>query len=192
LGRNLAILEVDLRRYFRETIYLIIPAVFIILLDQWTKWLVRTNIPFGEAWAPWPWLMPYARLVHWSNTGSAFGMFQGLGNVFAVMAVVVAGFILYYYPQIDRRDWLVRTALTLQLSGALGNLIDRIHQGFVTDFVSVGRFAVFNVADSCISVGTVLLVIGMYLSDRRQEQEASDHETDSKPPEPLFQDGQGE
>jgi signal peptidase II len=178
-----------LRRYLRDYLYLLIPAGMFILVDQWTKWLVSSNLALGEAWAPWPWLMPYARIIHWSNTGSAFGMFQGLGNMFAVLAVFVSIFILYYYPKIETSDWLVRLALTLQLSGAIGNLIDRIRQGYVTDFISVGNFAVFNVADSCISVGTVALVVGMYVRDLRERRNsAGEPETGD----PVLQDGQGE
>ena len=71
----------------------------------------------------------------------------------------------------------------MQFSGALGNLIDRLRQGHVTDFISVGNFAVFNIADSCISVGTVILLIGMYLYDKREQQK-------NQPPD--FKDNGGE
>lgn len=169
-------MEVPLRRYVGDYLMLLIPATAIVALDQWTKWLVSTNLEYGEMWAPWNWMLPYARIVHWSNTGSAFGMFQRFGNVFMVLAIVVSIFILYYYPRVERKEWLIRLALTMQLAGAVGNLIDRIRQGHVTDFISVGDFAVFNVADSCISVGTVILLVGMYLFDRRQ------HDTEPKQP----------
>lgn len=151
---------------------LIIPASVIVLLDQWTKWLVSTNLDYGEMWAPWHWLLPYARIVHFSNTGSAFGMFQRFGSVFMILAILVSLFILYYFPQVDRRDWIIRLALTLQLGGAVGNLVDRLRQGYVTDFISVGTFAVWNVADACISVGTVVLLIGIYFHDKREQQTA--------------------
>jgi signal peptidase II len=159
-----------LRRHLRDYAELILVAAFIILFDQWTKWLVTTNLALSERWAPWPWLMPYARIVHWSNTGAAFGMFQEFNQVFKVLPIFVSLFILYYYPKIERSDWLIRLALCMQLGGALGNWIDRIRLDYVIDFVSVGTFAVFNVADSCISVGVVVLILGMYLKERRDQQ----------------------
>jgi len=148
-------------------------AGIVVALDQWTKWLVRENIPFATQWLPdgWQWLMPYARLVYWHNTGAAFGMFQNGAPIFTVLAFVVIGAILIYYPQIASEGWLFRLALSLQLAGATGNLIDRLsHDGKVTDFISVGNFPVFNVADSSITIGTAILILGVWLSERKQRQ----------------------
>ena len=158
-----------MKRRLIDYLMLLIPAAIIVFLDQWTKWLVTTNLAYGEVWAPWHWLLPYARIVHFSNTGAAFGLFQRFGSLFGVLAILVSIFIVYYYPQVDRKDWLIRLALTMQLAGAVGNLVDRLQQGHVTDFISVGSFAVFNVADACISVGTVILLIGMYFHDKREQ-----------------------
>ena len=148
-------------------------AGIVVALDQWTKWLVRENIPFATQWLPdsLEWLMPYARLVYWHNTGAAFGMFQNGAPIFTVLAFVVIGAILFYYPQIESEGWLFRLALSLQLAGALGNLIDRLTQdGKVTDFISIGTFPVFNVADSAITVGTVVLILAVWLNERAQKQ----------------------
>jgi signal peptidase II len=186
--------EVFLKRYVRDYLFLIIPAAIIIIMDQWTKWLVSTNLDYGEMWAPWHWLLPYVRIIHYSNTGSAFGLFQGFGNVFMVLAILVSVFILYYFPRVERKEWVIRLALTLQLAGAVGNLIDRLRQGFVTDFISVGNFAVFNIADSCISVGTVILLIGMYFYDKREQQAALDNgnKTGEELGQPFPEDSHGE
>ena len=149
-------------------------AGVIVALDQWTKWLVRTNIPSTTSWLPesLQWLSPYARIVNWHNTGAAFGMFQNGSMVFTVLAFIVIGAIIYYYPQVDKSDWTLRIAMSMQLAGALGNLIDRLTQdGRVTDFLSVGTFPVFNVADSSISVGTVILLIGIYFQERAAMKE---------------------
>ncbi|MGD8814052.1 MAG: signal peptidase II [Anaerolineales bacterium] len=158
----------------------------IVALDQWTKYLVRTRLDFGEAWSPWDWLMPYARIVHWNNTGAAFGLFPAGGVIFTVVAVLVAAAILYYYPQVPRSQIGVRIALPMQLAGALGNLIDRLSIGTVTDFVSLGAFPVFNVADASISIGVAVLVVFMWLEDRRTRktkdaQEAKDDPDDGEP-----------
>lgn len=153
-------------------LYLLGIAGVVVALDQWTKWLVRENIPFATQWLPdsLQWLMPYARLVHWQNSGAAFGMFQGGATVFTVLAFVVIGAILFYYPQIESEGWMFRLALSLQLSGAVGNLISRLTQeGKVTDFISVGTFPVFNIADSAITVGTAILILGVWLKERAEK-----------------------
>jgi signal peptidase II len=155
----------------------------VVALDQWTKWLVRENIPFATQWLPdgLQWLMPYARLVYWHNTGAAFGMFQNGAVVFTVLAFVVIGAILFYYPQIEAEGWMFRLALGLQLAGAVGNLIDRLTQdGKVTDFISVGTFPVFNVADSAISVGTAILILAVWLNERKQKQAQAESDSQGK------------
>jgi signal peptidase II len=162
-----------LKKYFWDYVFLLSVASFIVVLDQLTKHLVRTLIPFGGSWSPWRWLEPYARLVHWNNTGAAFGMFQRFGLVFTILAFVVAIGILYYYPQVPRKEWLIRLAMAMMLGGAVGNLIDRLTQGTVTDFISLGTFAVFNVADACISVGTALLILAVWISERKQKKLAA-------------------
>ena len=148
-------------------------AALIVALDQWTKWLVRVNIPDGGVWLPesLAWLSPYARIVHWHNTGAAFGMFQNASMVFTVLAFIVIAAIIYYYPHVENSDWSLRLAMSMQLGGAMGNLIDRLTLGRVTDFISIGTFPVFNVADASISVGAVVLLLGVWLTERAEQQE---------------------
>ena len=163
------------KRTWRAYVVLLLVAGVLIAFDQWTKALVRNNIPTGNNWLPnWlAWLDPYARIVHWYNAGAAFGLFQGASLVFAILAVIVAGLILYFFPRLDPKEWWLRLALAMQFSGAVGNLIDRIRfNGQVTDFISVGNFAVFNVADSCITVGTAILLLGIWLKERADKRRA--------------------
>ncbi|HMR99770.1 MAG TPA: signal peptidase II [Anaerolineales bacterium] len=151
-------------------------AGLIVLFDQWTKSLVRENLPLGATWLPesLEWLSPYARFVHWHNTGAAFGMFQNGAMVFTALAFVVIGAIIYYFPQVEKHDWTLRLAMSMQLGGALGNLLDRLmREGRVTDFISVGSFAVFNVADASISIGTAILLLGVYLQERAAKRSAA-------------------
>jgi len=140
-------------------------------LDQWTKVLVRENIAYGSQWLPeWlSWLSPYARFVHWSNSGAAFGMFQDGNQVFKVLAFIVIGAIIYYYPQVEKEGFLLKLAMGLQLGGATGNLIDRLLNNEVTDFISVGTFPVFNIADASISVGVVVLLIGVWIQEQKEK-----------------------
>ena len=104
--------------------------------------------------------------MHWNNSGAAFGSFQNGNAVFTILAILVILAILFYYPKVDPRDWTLRLAMGLQLGGASGNLIDRLQMGRVTDFISIGTFPVFNVADSAISVGVVVLLLGVWLRER--------------------------
>ena len=175
MGRR-SILEVRLKKLVRAYLILFLLAGSIVALDQWTKSLVRANLAIGEVWNPWQWLAPYARIVHWFNTGVAFGMFQGMGTIFMVLAIIVSAAIIFYYPRVAAEDWLLRLAMGFQLAGALGNLIDRIfNNGNVTDFISVGTFAVFNVADASISIGVAVLLLGVYLQERRQKAQAMEN-----------------
>jgi signal peptidase II len=162
---------------------LFLVAGLIIGLDQWTKSLVRT-LPLGDTWLPQGmiWLAPYARIVHWYNTGAAFGSFTGYSWVFTILAFVVAGLIIYYYPQVEDRDWWLKLAMGMQLGGALGNVVDRLlRDGKVTDFISVGNFAVFNIADASISVGVVVLLIGVWFKEKADRKNAAAQAAESSP-----------
>lgn len=159
----------------REYIFLFICAGLIIFLDQWTKSQVVNNIPFMHTWLPenLGWLEPYARIVHWHNSGAAFGLFQNGSLIFTVLAFIASIFILLYYPQVEKDEWFLKAAMLLQLGGALGNLVDRIKFGYVIDFISIGNFPVFNVADSSISVGVAILLIGIFLQDIKERKTVS-------------------
>jgi signal peptidase II len=162
----------SLKKFFSTYGFLLAVAGIIVALDQLSKSIVRANLELHQVWVPWEWLRPYARIVHEQNTGAAFGILQDFGGVFTVLAIVVSIAIFYYFPQIPKSDWLLRLALGLQLGGALGNMIDRVRYDWVvTDFISVGTFAVLNIADASISIGVALLIIGIYLRERREERE---------------------
>lgn len=169
----------SLKHKLRDYVVLLVIAGVIIALDQWTKSVVRANLDFQEVWSPWPWLTPYVRIVHWRNTGAAFGILQGFGDVFTILAIIVAIAIVYYFPQVPREDWPLRLAMGLQLGGAVGNLIDRLTIGWVTDFVSVDRFPVFNVADASISIGVAVLIVGVWWKDYHQGASETRPEQDS-------------
>jgi signal peptidase II len=96
-------------------------------------------------------------------------MFQDGNQVFKVLAFIVIGAIIYYYPQVEKEGFLLKLAMGLQLGGATGNLIDRLLNNEVTDFISVGTFPVFNIADASISVGVVVLLIGVWIQERKEK-----------------------
>ncbi len=143
-------------------------------LDQWTKALVRSDIPLGSDWLPagFGWLMPYIRIRHWYNSGAAFGIFQNGNLIFTILAIIVILLIFYYYPRTERSDWWLRVAMAMQFAGAAGNLIDRLRFEHVTDFISVGNFAIFNLADASISTGVAVLLVGVWLKERQEKNRA--------------------
>jgi len=160
-----------LKKLLRIYSLLIIVATIIISLDQYTKYLVRQNLDiWTETWVPWDWMLPYVRIVHIPNTGVAFGMFQGFGDIFSIVAIIVALIIIFYFPRVPISDWSLRLAMSLQLSGALGNLIDRLTIGHVTDFVSVGNFPVWNIADASITIGVVVLILGVWITEIEEKK----------------------
>ena len=164
-----------MNRMVKDYLVLFGIAGVVIALDQWTKWLVRQNIEFGGQWLPesWGWLLPYARIVNWHNSGAAFGMFQNGNLIFTTFAFIVIGAIIYYYPLVEAADWTLKLAMGLQLAGASGNLIDRLLRGKVTDFISVGAFPVFNVADASITIGVVVLLLGVWVKEQSDKLKAS-------------------
>lgn len=168
-----------MKRYLKDYSVLLLISGLIVGIDQWTKALVRQMIPFGGTWMPLEWLSPYARFVHWYNKGAAFGLFQNGSVIFASLAVVVILLIIYYFPRVPENDWTFRLAMSMQLAGAAGNLIDRIFfAGKVTDFISIGNFAVFNVADASITIGVCILLLGAWIKERKpQEQVGVEKET---------------
>jgi signal peptidase II len=162
-----------LKKYLKDYLLLFPIAAGIVGLDQWTKYMVRLNIAFGDMWSPWDWLTPYARIVHWYNTGVAFGMFQNNNLLFSILVGMIVIVIIVFYPQLTEGDWFLRIALSLQLGGAVGNLIDRITIGHVTDFISVGNFAVFNIADASVTVGVGVMIMGLWVQERKVKKNSN-------------------
>lgn len=159
-----------LKKIIKSYLTIILISGVIIFLDQWTKSLVRANLELGEVWSPWTWLTPYARIVHWYNTGVAFGMFQDHGMLFKILNSVIAVFILIFFPRLSEDDWFLKVALSMQFGGAVGNLIDRFTLGHVTDFVSVGSFAVFNISDASVTVGVGIMILGLWIQEKREKE----------------------
>lgn len=149
--------------------FLIMTAI--LLLDQLSKYLVQTRIPLYGYWAPIPALAGLFRLTHTTNAGAVFGLFQGSGMFFAALAVVVIGAIIYINMTLPGGQWLLRLALGLQLGGALGNLTDRLRQGHVTDFIDVGPWYIFNLADMAVVGGVILFGIVLLRDERRARAE---------------------
>ena len=139
---------------------LILPVVALIVLlaDQASKAWVTQNVPLNTTFDIIPPLRDIFVLTHITNSGAAFGLFPQLSIVFTLVALAVSVVIVFYYRSIPAGQWIVRLSLGLQLGGAIGNLIDRLRFGSVIDLFYVRFCPVFNVADSAIVGGVVLLM----------------------------------
>lgn len=158
------------RRARRDLPFFIV-AGSVFVVDQITKAIVRGNLAIGESWPSDGWLV---KITHVTNDGAAFGVLQGQGLFLTITAVIAIGAIVFYYAFPPMEHGLLRLVLGLQLGGALGNLIDRLRFGEVTDFIDFPRYPEFNVADSSICIGLFLLVVFYVLSERRPETHGGD------------------
>jgi signal peptidase II len=163
-------------------LWVLVIAAVVVALDQWTKGLIEANIPLYGQLAPFPNLSQYFNLVHYQNSGAAFGLLRGQAGFFMVVAVVVIIVVLVYSRQLAQDSWAMRIALGLQLGGAVGNLIDRFTQdGLVTDYLlfslPVGgrlyQWPAWNVADASIVVGTILLAILLLRDESKRADSAA-------------------
>ncbi|HQZ17437.1 MAG TPA: signal peptidase II [Vicinamibacteria bacterium] len=152
----------------------------IVVLDQITKFLVIQKLPLYE---DVPLISGLLSLQHVRNSGAVFGFLSGAQipgkpYVFALMSAIALGALTYYARTIPREERLPRFALSLVIGGAIGNLIDRVRFGYVVDFVKMywetHVWPNYNVADSAISIGLVLLVIDSFRPrDRETAAKAS-------------------
>mgnify|MGYP005851583723 CR=1 FL=1 len=134
--------------------WLFLVAGLVVALDQLTKWRVRSWLDRGDAW-PGDWLV---KIVHVTNSGAAFGILQDSGPLLLITGVLGSLAILIYLLNPAFADPAVRLGLALMLGGAIGNLIDRLVAGEVVDFVKVPNWPAFNVADSAITIGVLVLL----------------------------------
>ena len=132
--------------------------------DQWVKDWVVTHIPLGSSRVVIPGLL---NLTYLQNRGAAFSILQDQQFFFIALTAVVVGIATYYLIQRLQASFVDVLSLTLVISGGLGNVIDRVRQGFVVDMFDLQfvHFAVFNVADACVSCGVVLLLFRFWRSE---------------------------
>ena len=127
--------------------------------DQASKYVVRESLRLHESWPA----TGFFRFTRGENTGTAFGLFPDQTLLLTVASVAAIGFIIYFHRTHGGRDWLSKLTIGLLLGGAFGNLLDRVVAGAVTDFIDVGPWPIFNIADSSIVIGIALLVARLLL-----------------------------
>lgn len=135
----------------------ILVAILTVFADQVSKTWIRANLPYGYSLFD----IGFFRITHVQNTGAAFGLFQGQSFMLTVIALIgVAAVLLFvllshrYLPSVD--NLVGKSVFGLVLGGILGNLIDRVRLGYITDFVDFTFWPAFNVADSAITVSVVI------------------------------------
>ncbi|MGZ6213690.1 MAG: signal peptidase II [Candidatus Limnocylindria bacterium] len=159
------------REGFMKALVLLLTALAILVADQGTKALVVANLAIGEKVRL---LGDLVQVWHAQNRGAAFSLFQGGMIVFLIVSLLSIGMVVYFHRTLrDRSPWL-HVVLGMVLGGTLGNFIDRLRQGYVTDWLSIGigdtRWPTFNVADSSVVIGIGILVLYLFLNnpDRRE------------------------
>lgn len=158
----------------KAVITLLIIGSVIFIADQFTKRLVVNNLDLHESWAPIPALGRIFRFTHITNSGAAFGLFENMGNVFMIVAIIVALAIVYYITVYPSLPMIVLLSLGLQLGGALGNMFDRIqYDSGVVDFVDIGFWPIFNIADASIVSGVILLAFWLWQEEEKLQQKTA-------------------
>lgn len=140
----------------------------LVALDQASKALVSCSVPLFESRTVIP---GFFNITHIRNTGAIFGFLSHAGSpavqwILTLASLAALGLVVYYFVRTPGRDALMLTALSLVLAGAVGNLIDRALRGSVVDFLDFyikrRHWPFFNVADFCISIGSVLLIVILF------------------------------
>ena len=154
------------RTWYRDWLLLsTVPTV--LFLDQISKLIIKSTLVLGESWPA----EGFFRITYGTNTGTAFGLFPNQTLFLIIASFIAIGFLVYFYRTHAQPRPLLRVAIGLQLGGALGNLLDRIVYGSVVDFIDVGWWPIFNLADSSIVVGMAILIGVLVLFDKGSKPE---------------------
>lgn len=167
----------------------LLTAIVVIVLDQWTKALVVENLSPPGSKPDIPLLGKYLVVAYIQNNGAAFSLFKDRNGFLAIFIVLAIGVIAYLYARIINSGPLIyKIVFGMIIGGAFGNLIDRArHSGYVVDFLSFRipeinyYFAIFNVADACISVGVFLLFVLVLFGGLRRSARTEETEKDASP-----------
>ena len=134
-------------------------ACLIIVFDQFSKFLVARYL--GKSV---PIISNIFHLTYIHNTGAGFGILKGKNTLLIFVALMIIGAVLFYYDKLKNKA-IVHYSVGLILGGAIGNLIDRIRLGYVIDFLDFRIWPAFNVADSAVSIGAILMIIYLWRTE---------------------------
>ena len=158
-------------------IYPLIALILVLVADQCTKSVISSFLYIGES-------IPehgFFRITHVTNTGSAFGMFVDHTYLLIFASLIGILILIVFYRSQPFGGTILHISIGLQLGGAIGNLVDRVRLGYVVDFIDVGLWPVFNIADSAIVIGLVGLVWSMIFLNKKTEGDEYSAELDCRP-----------
>ncbi|MGO4994386.1 signal peptidase II [Jeotgalibaca porci] len=143
-------------------------AALLIIIDQITKWNIVQNFELYQEKVIVP---GFFSLFYIQNEGAAWGIFQGKMVFFYLVTLLVVGYLIYMFQQEKNKTKLVGISFALILSGAIGNFIDRLLNGYVVDMFRLDfiNFPIFNVADVCLTVGVVLMLIHVLFFEKEEK-----------------------
>ena len=149
--------------WYKDWIFYVL-TIAVIICDQLTKYVVRETIPLYETFIE----VGIFSIVHGQNTGSAFGLFAGFTNFLIIASLIGLALILYFFVKQASANLFVRIAVGLIVGGAVGNLIDRVLHKEVIDFIDFfienQHWPAFNIADSCITIGVMIMIADMLVN----------------------------
>ncbi|HAR5961254.1 TPA: signal peptidase II [Staphylococcus pseudintermedius] len=148
-------------------------TLIILIGDQLTKFIIRTQMTLGESFAVVP---KFLYITSHRNNGAAWGILSGKMTFFYIITIIVLIALIVFYIKEAKNNMLMQIAISLLFSGALGNFIDRVSSGEVVDFIDTVIFGydfpIFNIADASLTIGVVLLII-VLLKDQNQKGKVS-------------------
>lgn len=169
----------EIRPFAARFAPLLAGCAVILILDQYTKFLIQQNFELGETMVV---INGFFNLTYWTNKGSAFGFMSGVegpwvGRVFLFISFIALIVVIVIYREVEKDEPLLKSALILIFGGASGNMADRFRVGSVTDFLDfyLGEYhwPAFNVADSCITIGVLLILFEWVSSNYRMKKAKS-------------------
>lgn len=154
-----------------KTLKILLIIISIFLLDRFTKVLVINNLTLGESLSV---IDGFFNITYVNNHGAAFGIMDGKVIFIIIVSVLIFAYLIYEIRK-DSHSKLITTSISFVIGGLLGNLFDRVVYGHVIDFFDFNffgyDFAIFNVGDAFIVIGTVLLAIGFLLEERNANKD---------------------
>ncbi|KGR92147.1 peptidase A8 [Ureibacillus massiliensis 4400831 = CIP 108448 = CCUG 49529] len=152
-------------------------AAIIIILDQWTKWLVVKNMELGDQISIWD---PWFGLLSHRNRGAAWGMLQGQMWIFTIVTLAVIVGVIYYFHKQAKGNHFLAISLMILLGGTIGNFIDRIFRGEVVDFIDVlipvinYDFPIFNIADAALTISIIMIILVLFMEERAEKKKVKE------------------
>ena len=134
----------------------ILIGIALVIIDQVIKYMVNINMLLGQSY---PLIEDFLYITYVKNTGIAFGLFKN-NNLFMIIVIsIIILILLYFYNKEKNKVFSLNISITMLISGAVGNLIDRIYYGFIVDYIVFTFWPAFNLADSLIVIGSITLAV---------------------------------